>query len=146
MSKWRILQVISVVAMPLVALGLGTAMLIGWLPVAQANQLAGTFSLPLGAPAVVGFIGAWRSRRRLEPQRRRGRPGVATTARGITDLAARVLPAAARARYREEYRAELYDLAEEASRWYQMRYALRVISQVPKQLVVLRQRAVDRAG
>lgn len=63
-------------------------------------------------------------------QSRAGR--VASSAAGLLAAAVRLLPAAERARYAEEYRAELWDLTQAgAGRIRQLRYALRQLLSAP---------------
>jgi hypothetical protein len=53
-----------------------------------------------------------------------------TSAVRLTRISARILPAGERARYDEEWQAELYELAfTGASRWAQLIYALRVLNE-----------------
>jgi hypothetical protein len=60
-----------------------------------------------------------------------GRVVPLTSAVRLTHISARVLPAGDRARYEEEWQAELYELAlAGASRWAQLVYALRVLNEV----------------
>jgi hypothetical protein len=59
-----------------------------------------------------------------------GRVTPLTSAVRLTRISARILPAGERARYDEEWQAELYELAfAGASRWAQLIYALRVLNE-----------------
>jgi hypothetical protein len=59
-----------------------------------------------------------------------GRVAPLTSAVRLTHLSARVLPAADRARYQEEWHAELYEMAlAGASRWAQLIHALRILNE-----------------
>jgi hypothetical protein len=76
-------------------------------------------------------------RRQVKPRRVAGR---------VADLAARVLPAAHRARYCDEYRSELHDLAaDRASWWQQVMYAVRLLDRSWELRYELRRPAAGRA-
>jgi hypothetical protein len=65
----------------------------------------------------------------------------------VAGIAVRVLPAGHQARYREEFAAELYDVAEAgASRWRQLAYALRLLDRAWMLRAELRAPAHRRAG
>ena len=89
-----------------------------------------------------GFL-ARRSARRsiadvLGVGRRKARQ-VAPSAAGLLAAAARLLPTADRARYAQEYRSELWDLAHTgAGRIRQLRYALRQLRSAPQMGIALR--------
>ncbi len=60
------------------------------------------------------------------PVRKRAAARPAWPARGLADAASFLLPSADRDRYSQEFRSELWDLAQDgAGRFIQMRYALR---------------------
>ncbi|HEX6074136.1 MAG TPA: hypothetical protein VFZ32_02605 [Micromonosporaceae bacterium] len=62
------------------------------------------------------------------------------------DIAAKALPVAHRARYRDEYQSELYELAAAgASWWQQMRYAIRLLDRSWELRYELRKPAARRA-
>ncbi len=67
-------------------------------------------------------------------------------ARRLADIAARVLPAAHRARYRDEYRSELHDIAATgASWWQQVAYAVRLLDRSWELRYELRRSAARRS-
>jgi hypothetical protein len=88
-------------------------------------------AVPVDEPAVSAqgdatVMNSESGRIRMPRGRRERRPGrVAPSAAGLLTTAARLLPAADRARYAEEYRSELGDLAQSGlGRIRQLRYAL----------------------
>lgn len=99
---------------------------------ARASALSGASDLALilaracaGANGLVDDLGGNLTRvADARKQRRTSLP--ARSAAGLVSAAARLLPAADRARYGDEYQSELWDLAQfGASRLQQLKYALR---------------------
>ncbi|GAA3002819.1 hypothetical protein [Actinokineospora diospyrosa] len=58
-------------------------------------------------------------------------PPVGRLSRGLTSLAVRLLPAADRERFREDFLAEIWEIAEAGSKRAQARHALRVLVRAP---------------
>lgn len=70
---------------------------------------------------------------------RAGTPKIALSAARLLHLATRLLPAADRARYAQEYACELHDLAQTgAGRFRQVQYAVRQAGRMPRIGVTLR--------
>ncbi len=73
-------------------------------------------------------LGGSKSRKRASVKRQAETQPVRAAGR-IAGLAARVLPASHRVRYRDEYRSELHDIAAAgASWWQQVAYAIRLLN------------------